>query len=297
MFAVYQVKRMMDTDKTTNTLPKDFAPVFLDPTVDWAFKYIFSYEEVLRKLLNDLLPVDVGEIEYLPNEIPVRSEKDKRSVFDVICKDRRTREEFIVEMQSHSDSDMDDRIIFYGSAVIYNQIRRGNPTYRLKPVYVICLTNYPREHTGAPEDKIFFRYTLREVETNEPYGNQLTICRLELLRLRKQAEKCEGTIEKWAYYLKNMPTFAKKPDDESFAPFFAAADVSLLQEKDKQDYYLAMKNEYEMRVATEYSFREGMEKGVAQGKAEMAKELLSRGIDPAIVSAASGISAEDLKAL
>ena len=58
-----------------------------------------------------------------------------------------------------------------------------------------------------------------------------------------------------------------------------------------------MKNEYEMRVATEYSFREGMEKGVAQGKAEMAKELLSRGIDPAIVSAASGISAEDLKAL
>ena len=41
----------------------------------------------------------------------------------------------------------------------------------------------------------------------------------------------------------------------------------------------------------------GLEKGVAQGKAEMAKELLSRGIDPAIVSAASGISAEDLKAL
>lgn len=152
-------------------------------------------------------------------------------------------------------------------------------------------------HVPTPVSALSGRRRSREVETNEPYGNQLTICRLELLRLRKQAEKCEGTIEKWAYYLKNMPTFAKKPDDESFAPFFAAADVSLLQEKDKQDYYLAMKNEYEMRVATEYSFREGMEKGIAQGKAEMAKELLSRGIDPAIVSAASGISAEDLKAL
>ena len=34
----------------------DSLPPFMDPTVDWAFKYIFSYEEVLRKLLNDLLP-------------------------------------------------------------------------------------------------------------------------------------------------------------------------------------------------------------------------------------------------
>ena len=48
MFAVNQIIRMMDTDKTTNTLPENFAPVFLDPTVDWAFKYIFSHEEVLR---------------------------------------------------------------------------------------------------------------------------------------------------------------------------------------------------------------------------------------------------------
>ncbi len=47
-----------------------------------------------------------------------------------------------------------------------------------------------------------------------------------------------------------------------------------------------------MRVTTEYSFREGMEKG----KAEMAKELLVRRIDPLVVSAASGISVDELKA-
>ena len=295
----------------------DSLPLFMDPTVDWAFKFIFSHDEVLRKLLNDLLPVDVGDIEYLPNEIPVQSEKDKRSVFDVICKDRKTGEEFIVEMQSHGDSDMDNRLLFYGSAVIYNQIRRGDLSYQLRPVYVVCLANYQREHTATPDDKIFFRYTLREMETNEPYGNQLMICRLELLRLRKQAARCEGNIEKWAYYLKKMPTFAEKPEDEAFAPFFEAADLSQLPDKDKQDYYLAMKTEYEMRVATEYSFSEGMKKGynvgiekgiekgmeqgisvgIEQGKADMARALLARGVDRSIVSAASGISEEELEGL
>ena len=109
----------------------------------------------------------------------------------------------------------------------------------------------------------------------------------------------------------------EKPEDESFAPFFGAADLSRLPDKDKQDYYLAMKTEYEMRVATEYSFSEGMkqgynegiekgmekgisvgmEKGMEKGKADMARELLARGVDKSIVSAASGLSEEELKGL
>ena len=105
----------------------------------------------------------------------------------------------------------------------------------------------------------------------------------------------------------------EKPDDEALAPFFAAADLSRLPDKDKQDYYLAMKTEYEMRVATEYSFSEGMKQGynegmekgmekgifvgMEKGKADMARELLARGVDKSIVSAASGLSEEELKGL
>ena len=93
----------------------------------------------------------------------------------------------------------------------------------------------------------------------------------------------------------------EKPDDEALAPFFAAADLSRLPDKDKQDYYLAMKTEYEMRVATEYSFTEGMKQGynegMEKGKTDMARELLARGVDKSIVSAASGLSEEELKGL
>ena len=46
---------------------------FMDFRVDWSFKYILGHEEAMVKLLNDILPVHVDTLEYLPNEIPVRS--------------------------------------------------------------------------------------------------------------------------------------------------------------------------------------------------------------------------------
>ena len=77
-----------------------------------------------------------------------------------------------------------------------------------------------------------------------------------------------------------------------------------MPEDDKQQYYKAMKSEYEMRVTTQYSYNEGMEKGMeigmergrkegrvegraegrtegrAEGRAETARAMLADGVDP-----------------
>jgi len=84
-------------------------PPFMDFRVDWSFKYILGHEEAMVKLLNDILSVHVDTLEYLPNEIPVRSEKEKRAVFDVICTNKTTKEKFLCEMQRLPESDMDER--------------------------------------------------------------------------------------------------------------------------------------------------------------------------------------------
>ena len=54
---------------------------YMDWKVDWAFKKVFADKEVMMKLLRDILREDIVDLEYLPNEIPVVSEKDKRSMF------------------------------------------------------------------------------------------------------------------------------------------------------------------------------------------------------------------------
>ena len=85
---------------------------FMDMRVDFAFKFILGHKDILLKFLNDFLPIEVEDIEYTPNELPVNSVKDKRCVFDVLCTERTTKEKFLCEMQQIEDTDMDDRLMF-----------------------------------------------------------------------------------------------------------------------------------------------------------------------------------------
>lgn len=136
---------------------------FMDFKVDYAFKYILGHKPVLLKLINDILPVEVSDIEYLPNEIPVVSPKERRAAFDVICTAKATGEKFITEMQCLPDVDMDDRLLFYGCSLVHSQIERGAHTYRLNPVYVLCVANYDRKHVGLTDPaQFFYGYQLRE---------------------------------------------------------------------------------------------------------------------------------------
>ena len=73
---------IMETFEDYDVQEQEEVPVvgkYLDLRVDWAFKYVFSKKEILLKLLNDILPPTITDLEYLPNEIPVMSAKDKRS--------------------------------------------------------------------------------------------------------------------------------------------------------------------------------------------------------------------------
>ena len=75
-------------------------PERMDIRVDWAFRHLFSKKRHLIKIIKDLMDLDIEVIEYLPNALDVDSEMDKKSVFDVICKDSLTGEIFVLEIRS-----------------------------------------------------------------------------------------------------------------------------------------------------------------------------------------------------
>ena len=87
-------------------------PERMDIRVDWAFKHFFSKKRHLIKIIHDLLDINIEVLEYLPNGLDVATEKDKKSVFDVICKDTKTDETFVLEMQTTHESDMADRLYY-----------------------------------------------------------------------------------------------------------------------------------------------------------------------------------------
>jgi predicted transposase/invertase (TIGR01784 family) len=269
---------------------------FMDIRVDYAFKYIFGHKEVLLKLLNDILPIKVSDIEYKPNELPVQSEKDKRSMFDVICTERYSGKKFLCEMQQLEDTDMDDRLIFYGCSLVHIQIERGNPEYKLKPVYVICIANYARKHKKpVPAGKIMFNYRLREPQINDDFGDRLNFYILELPRLKKMWELLDTNVERWCYLFNNLSNFAEVPtNSEHFNELFEVARTRGLDDVQLKSYLDSMVTEYDKRVIGEYFLREGLEKGEKNTTVKHVKGMLAEGISVEAISRITGLNCEEI---
>ena len=83
--------------KKSNNHESIVYPERMDLRVDWAFKRIFGQKKHLQKIIKDLLDINIDVIEYDPNELIVDTEKDKRSVFDVICRNKDTDEVFVLK--------------------------------------------------------------------------------------------------------------------------------------------------------------------------------------------------------
>lgn len=287
-------------------------PVFMDFRVDYAFKYILGHKPVLLKLINDILPVDVSDIEYLPNEIMVVSPKEKRAVFDVLCTARRTGERFIIEMQCVPDLDMDDRLLFYGCSLIHSQIERGNKTYRLKPVYVLCVANYVRDHGDCVDPgRFFFGYQLREQSiADDVFSRQLQFYFLELPRLQQKWELLKTNVERWCFLFGNLNNFAELPKDPAgFEDVFALAKTGGLDGTELKKYVFSMLDEYTIYTTTEYArqegYKEGMEKGMEagmeagmeKGVVQVARNLLAMDAPLETITQATGLSPETIQSL
>ena len=267
-------------------------PMFMDFRVDYAFKYILGHKPVLLKLINDILPVDVSDIEYLPNEIPVISPKEKRAAFDVICTSRDTKERFITEMQCVPDLDMDDRLLFYGTSLLHSQVKRGTKTYRLNPVYVLCVADYVRPHVKLRDsDKFFFGYQLREQSNHDDlFSGQLQFYFLELPRLQKKWEILQTNAERWCYLFGNLNTFVKVPRDTAgFDDVFALAQTGELDGRELKKYINSMLDEYTVYTTTEYARQDAIK--------NIAKNLLAEDCKIEFISRVTGLSPDAIQAL
>ena len=282
---------------------------YMDWKVDWAFKKVFSDKEVASKLLRDILREDIVDIEFLSNEIPALSEKDKRARLDVICQTSDGRS-FVCEMQKKAESDLRDRLLFYGSHLIVNQVKRGDPLYTLSPVYVLCITDFEMEHDGEiPPGKILFGYHLRENDLGQDiFADRLSFHILELPRLARQKkfEEMTDSAEKWAYMFQDIATFAGQP--ESVPEFSRAVELSRvdsLTQEEKNQYHNAMVSEYEkLGISTAYEqighkkgLEEGLEKGIEQGKMEVARKMKEMDLTTEQISQATGLSPQAIAAL
>ena len=142
---------------------------------------------------------------------------------------------------------------------------------------------------------------------NENFGNRLNFYILELPRLKRLWANLETNVERWCYMFNNLYTFAEKvpADSEYFDDLYEVARTGGLTEVELQSYVDSMVTEYDKRVIGNYFLKEGMEKGIAKGRAEEHQKLLvaakamlvKRGMSVEDVCELTGLTSEEVSGL
>ncbi len=251
---------------------------YIDPLTDWGFKRLFGTEankEILSGFLEVLFPDKViRDIRYLNPEQLGLTREDRKSVFDVCCKTD-SGEEFIVEMQKERQTYFRDRALYYSTYPLREQGRKGDWNYRLTPVYMVGILDFTLDHpagNGSGEkgmdEKLIYRYSLRESETGEEMTENLRFVFVELGTFRKSERELRGMLDKWMYVLKNLSRLIDRPaalQERIFGKIFEAAEISAFTKEERNQYENNMMTENDRKNALDYARQEGRQEGIAEG--------------------------------
>lgn len=179
-------------------------PLGIYPTVDYVFKRLFgdpANSDLLIHLLNAVLrpalPIVGVEIEnpFLEKEF----EEDKLAVLDIRACDA-SGQWFNVEMQSTVPTGLRERLVYYTSCLLVDQMKEGMQYRDLLPSISICFlskTLFP-DIGGA-----HLRFALADLEQGVCLTDRLQIHTIELGKYNQNAATVlvADSLEKWTYFL------------------------------------------------------------------------------------------------
>ena len=287
------VKIIVMTDKTLTQGP------YADVLMDRWFKRTFGWAPAKRLMtlfLTELIPErKIVDLNFGPQEHinPIEEGKDAR--VDVECTDADgTR--FVVEMQLAKQADFYNRAVFNSTFAIQNQLKAGSRVFSFPPVYFIGVMNFSLHE----EDKVLYRYRLREDSSNEQMTDCLQYLFLELPNCTKAMTSEASVLDNFCYVLHNISRLPRRPDGlegEIFDLLFKSADLSNFATNERTQYFEDMHSKEDIERMIAYAKEEGMEKGMEKGKTLVAKAMLEKGMDLETIVSVTGLSVEQIQSL
>lgn len=195
-------------------------------------------------------------------------------------------------MQNRYQTHFRDRAVFYTSADIYRQGRKGKAwDYSLTPVYGVFLMNFDwKEFADEPlrED-----VCLMNMNTKTVFSDKVRMVFLKLPLLHKTADECVTTLERWLYILKNLEHMNTIPQQFKQEPIFGrlghVARLGALSRSQRDAYDQSLKN-YRDNYAIAATER-------AEGHNDVARNLIGMGMDDKFIEQATGLSKEEISVL
>lgn len=284
---------------------------YIDPLSDFGFKRLFGSEpnkDILIDFLNELFKgkKEIVDLVYNPTEHAGDISEFKKVFFDLQCTGR-GGEQFIIEMQRAEQRNFKDRVVFYTSRLINEQLQKGEGHHNieLKEIYLIAILEFNLK--DSPPDQYLHNVALTNTETNEIFYNKLGFKFLELIKFVKTEFQLETGLDKWFYLLKHMSRLEKVPavlNKRIFQKVFKIAEVSNLTKEEKEMYDSNLKAQWDYEDSIAFASEKGIEKGIEMERAKaleekkaMAKTFKNLGISAADIAKGTGLSIEEIEKL
>ena len=266
---------------------------YINLLTDFGFKRIFGTainKDLLICFLNSLFDGKqvVKDVSYLNPEHVGDVYTDRRAIFDVYCEGE-NGEKFIVEMQNAYQTYFKDRSLFYSTFPIREQA---------------ALLNFDMNEEAFEKEKIRHSVQLCDTATHKVFYDKLEFIYVEIAKFNKSLEELETLYDKWLYALKNLYKLTQRPKelcDKVFDRLFEEAEIAKFTPQELREYeaskiaYRDIKNSVD--TAKREGIAEGMEKGMEKKSHEIAKKMLTKGMDEATVMEITGLSAELIQQL
>ena len=308
---------------------------YLDPKADLTFKKIFgNHPKRLISLLNALLPLSeeeqIHEIEYLPTELVPEINSYRYAVANILCTDAMSNK-FCVVIRIEWSNVFKQRVLFNASKLYVSQAKKGERYCALQPVYSLNLVNDIFER-DTPEfihnyrivhdkdsNKVIegLHFTFIELPKFTPHS--ISDKRMMVLWLRFLTEINANTQEVPSDLLRD-PEIGKAVEELKISGFTDAelraydkfwdsvrVEKTLQYDSYQQGMEKGIKQGMEkgIKQGMEEGMAKGMEKGMAKGEEvgksqrsiEIAKNMLSKGMDAATVMEITGLTESQMQQL
>ena len=279
----------------------EFREKYINPFTDYGFKKLFGEEpnkDLLLDFLNELLKEEQGQITdltYLKNEHLGKTETDRKAIFDLYCENEKG-EKFIVELQKSKQKFFKDRTVYYSTFPIQEQAKQADWIYELKAVYTIAILDFVFDEDKNEPEKYRYDIKLTDIDTNKIFYDKLTFIYLEMPKFNKTVEELTTRFEKWLYVIRNLNRLDKVPDklrEKIFNKLFEVAEIAKFTPDQIHSYEDSLKYYRDLKS----SFDTKYEEGKIEGKIEIAKKLLNKGMSIKDIIDLTGLSKEEINKL
>ena len=287
----------------------------LNPRVDLAFKKIFGTEEnkdLLMSLINSIVAHEdrVVDIELLNPYNSRNFIRDKQSILDIKAKDS-LGNYYDIEMQICNEGDYEERALLCWAKLYADQLKAGDPYNSLRRAIGIHVLNFTSVVDSPDYHNRFF---ITNQKTGLRFFKHLELHTIELNKFTHAADEAinlilpriKSGLDRWSAFLTrssslNKENLPKELEDPCIKKALEVLTNACLNEEEREVYEGHLQWLRVEASALEKAKSEGKAEGKAEGEVKKAREiaynLLKSGIAISIITAASGLSEEEIRSL